>query len=561
MQTVHFPAGTGNRTPELVRTLLALPADTALTFDRAEYHFYAEGCYEDTFYPLSNKYGPKRVIFPLLGKKNVRIDGGGATFIFHDRVFPCILQDCEDVTLSDFTVDCADPRYFSAVVHDSTDDYLELRFDRARYRYEVTADGHMLCRVGVHTVSSAHKKIFLSDYDKDVEEGTTIASMKAGDCPMSAEDFPADGLLTDASDRGDGVVRFTFRPGSPRLSYVKGHNIVFHFDEDREYDTFFANRCKNLTFDGVTILRGPGMGLIAQLCETITLDRVRLQRAEGRGDLVSVTADGFQFGNCRGTVRFTRSVIANTLDDAVNMYGIYTHLDEVRANELSVRLGHREQYGVLLYRPGDEIRVVDGRTLAAKETRVVVSAEMTDGKRARLVLDRPATTARPDDYIENVSAMAAFEFTDNTVDMCPSVLISTSNPIRFLRNRLHTRCAGLRLLDSPYVWYGSSRVCDALIEDNDFVACGEGYDECVIKIFEYGDCHGEAGYIHNNIRIVNNRFSGRNPQLLTVSHAEDVSFTGNSFRRTAASPFYAQCAPVTLAHSRRVVVKNNNLDW
>ena len=69
-----------------------------------------EGVFHGVFAPSNNDTGEKRVVFPLIGKKRLRIDGRGAVLSFTERLFPFIPQDCEDVVLENFTIDFTFPR-------------------------------------------------------------------------------------------------------------------------------------------------------------------------------------------------------------------------------------------------------------------------------------------------------------------------------------------------------------------------------------------------------------------------------------------------------------------
>lgn len=561
MKEIFIHANGGNQTPEIVGILRENRENVKLVFEPCEYHFYRSGCHEGTFYPSNNKYGFKYVVFFLSCCQNVTLEGNGAVFIFHDRVFPFIVQGGKNISLRNFTVDFAFPRCYSAVVAASDDRYIEFYIDKQKYPYSIS-NGHMICHTESEDIGSDKVKFFLSDYDKDVEHGTTIASIMAGDCKLPEDAFPLDGLRTDASESGKNIVRFTYREGSNKLRYLKGHNIVFHFDEDRQYDTFFVDDCRHVLFENVEILRGAGMGVIAQFSEDIVLDGMKIHRKEGRDDLVSTTADALMFVNCAGKVVLKNSYIANSLDDGFNLHGLYTHIEKVLPDGLLVRLGHREQVGVNPFRKGDVITVIDGNTLKEKERLKVVSAALEeDLKHISVKTEQVPEKVLPDDFAENADRVPEVEIVDNVFEMCPSIIIASSKRVYFARNRIHSRCAGLRLIDSPKLWYEAGRSQNVLVEENEFINCGEGYDEyCIcISISADFECDRDE-YIHKNIKIVNNRFSGRNAKLLSVGYADGVLFSGNSFKRTSVTPFYEEIKPFSVVHSRNVVFKQNILD-
>ena len=549
-----------NQTAEIGRLLRENREDVTLVFEPKEYHFYRDGAEEGMFYPANNKYGHKFVIFYLHGCRNVTLEGNGAAFVFHDRVFPFILQDCENVTLRGFSVDFAFPRCYSAVVEHSSEECLELFIDREKYPYSVEG-GVMVCHTESEDIRSDKVKFFLSDYDKDVEEGTNIASIMVGDCPLPPDAFPEDGMRTDACVVRENVVRFTYRPGSPRKDYVKGHNIVFHFDEDRQYDTFFAENCRATAWENVRVYRGCGMGLIAQFCEDIRIDGMQFRRKEGRGDLVTTTADALMFVNCSGKVSVKNSYIANSLDDAVNLHGLYTHIEEVLPDGLLLRLGHREQVGLDPFRAGDVLTVIGGGDLRVKEELTVLSSALqADKKHIVVQTATPPSAAAADDFAENCGRMPEAEFIGNEFEMCPSIILATPKKAIFAHNRVHNRCAGLRVVDSPRLWYEAGRAHDVQIEDNEFISCGEGYDEytiCVTVNAAFG-C-GEEDHIHENIRIRRNRFAARNGKLLSAEYTRGLAFEDNEFIKSGRFRREGKTCPYRLVRCKDVSLRGNVL--
>lgn len=557
---IEIKAKNGNMTPIVRRAIESAEENTVLMFEAAEYHFYGADCYEGEFYPSNNKSGRKRVIFPILGKKGLTIEGNGARFIFHERVFPFIVQNSERITLRAFSVDFEFPRNYQAVVVNSTEEYLDFYIDKKRFPYSIRG-GNVICHAEGGDVTSRDYKFFLSDYDKDVEEGTTIASIMIGDCTMDPENFPADGLKTDALELGGGIVRFLYRKNSPKLRYYEGHRIVVHYDEDRENDTFFLDDSRDVAFENVSIYRGPGMGIIAQLTENISLKGLRIGCKDGRDDLISTTADALHFVNCSGKGTLKNSYVAHSLDDAWNLHGVYTHIEAAGDKRLLVRLGHREQSGFNPYKKGDVVEVIDGKTLEIKAKFTIASAVLTeDFKHISIeAAEKIPSCVKENDYLENPGRMPEVEMTDNEIFKCPSILISTSKRVYFARNKIHTRCAGLRITDSLKLWYESGRSRDVTVENNDFIHCGEGYDEYMIRIAEYSE-HEENAIVHKNIKIAGNRFTGKNAKLLSVSCAENVEFSGNTYRRARAVKGEREACPFSVEDSRNIRFFENDLE-
>ena len=72
-----------NRTGEIVEALRTAPDGSVIRFEPGIYDFFADDAFSGYFCPSCNKSSDKKVIFPVLRKKNITLDGGGAEFVFH----------------------------------------------------------------------------------------------------------------------------------------------------------------------------------------------------------------------------------------------------------------------------------------------------------------------------------------------------------------------------------------------------------------------------------------------------------------------------------------------
>ena len=135
METIRLNPGATSG--EVARLLAQAPEGARLCLEPAVYTFGREGVYLGFFAPSNNDTGEKAVVFPFLKKKRLRLDGCGATLSFTERLFPFVLQDCEDVVLENFTIDFTFPRYAVAEVVRADESALTLRVDPSRFPFRV----------------------------------------------------------------------------------------------------------------------------------------------------------------------------------------------------------------------------------------------------------------------------------------------------------------------------------------------------------------------------------------------------------------------------------------
>ena len=63
-----------------------------------------------------NGGGDKKTPIPLIGRKNITIDGGNSDFVFHGMITPCIVSDSKNITLENFTIGFDRPFHTEAEV-------------------------------------------------------------------------------------------------------------------------------------------------------------------------------------------------------------------------------------------------------------------------------------------------------------------------------------------------------------------------------------------------------------------------------------------------------------
>ena len=102
---------------DIVKDLNSLQDGETLTLDKdALYSFWQGDCALRKGYYFSNMasrdenpYGEHRAALYLKGKKDITIDGNGATILLHGVVTPFLFDGCQGVTVKNLTIDYARP--------------------------------------------------------------------------------------------------------------------------------------------------------------------------------------------------------------------------------------------------------------------------------------------------------------------------------------------------------------------------------------------------------------------------------------------------------------------
>ena len=511
----------GNATPCVTEAMGRLKAGGVISFEKGIYHFRKEGSHKKDVRAINIAPGVKHVIFDMEELCDVTIDGNGSEFIFDDIVFPFALQRCRHVTLRNFTIDFSFSRYCQGTVVQSDEGGFELAIDHSHFKADVDEKGHVIFHSSDLSVSTEERPILLGNV---VFGKPPWDYVFAGDSLHTRENLPTSYVETDAAPTPRGIC-FTYREGSRRLVFQHGEGLLFCY-EPRCNVNILAAYSEDIHVENVSIYRGGGMGIVAARTRDFFLDNVAIQVRPGRNEARSTTADGVFLVQCDGTVSIKNSLIADTLDDALNIHGIYDKVCGISSNTLLVMEGREANQGFMFCEAGDCLECSDGEMHRSKGAFKVLAAKKLGDGRIQLQLDGDCSSLAIGDIVENQSRVATFIFEDNKVSDCPHLRISDNGTIRIRRNLFDgINCILVR--DLLRYWFESGAVTDMLIEGNTFLNTPQAGGGYAINI---GSTRNEASDIcHRNITIRGNRIVSPNGHAVAASRVDGLVIQDNVF--------------------------------
>ena len=505
--------------------LLSCADGKTIHFEPGEYHFHPEGLFEKYYYISNNRHGLKRVAFPIIGKKNITIDGSGSCFIFHGEIMPFVVEDSENVVLKNFTVDWERPFYSQGTVLEADASGVLLEIDRALYPYRV--EGDEIIFEGEGWENGFTEGVF----EFDVK--TRAPAYRSGD--SMGLGFP-DRIRVEAID--DGLVRLA--ENFPRLPKVGNAVVLRHYR--RHSPGIHLLRSTDLLLEDVVLHHAGGIGIIAQFCENVTVRKCNVTPSGDR--LFSVTVDATHFVNCRGDIRLEDCLFEGQLDDPSNVHGINTRISEVLDEySLITEHVHHEQHGVEIAFPGDRLRFADNESLLPVAGNEVAAVERIDERLSKVVVVDPLPEGIvPGHVLENMSWTPNLHISGCTArnNRARGFLISTPGRVVVENNRIESSGAGIKISGDANHWFESGAVRDVLIRNNEFGDCCYGspiWGRAVIDIDpEIENPLQNHACFHSNIRIENNRFFTFDTGILFARSVDGLVFRGNTIRRTDTYP-------------------------
>ncbi len=544
----------------LVRRIVdSIPDGTTLVFPKGTYHFYPQGMAPHFCAITNNDNGVKLTPFPLIGKRNVTVDGGGSDFIFHGVTLPFIVERSENITLRNFTIDWQYPFHLegTVVANDQTAKTFDMRINDG-FHYRV--DGDVLKIVGEGWEVEGGQNV-LWDARMHAPHYDLFRYVLAsavgpnGEMPYTAEDL------------GDRVVRIRGRAKEmpPVGSVYTDKGLLW---KNRVAPAIRIFLSKNLTFTDITVYHAGAIGLIGEFCENVTLLRYNTYARPGGGRILSTTADATHFSNCRGTISIKDGVYRHMLDDATNVHGAYLQIVRAEGKTLWGDPVHLHRAGCTTALPGDRVRVIDNRDLqpVAGGTATVTGFEIIHDRLYKVTLDKDLSPMVQKGFgIENMSWNADLVFSGNKVyqNRARSILISTPGRVVVERNYFSSQMSAIQIAGDVNNWFESGAVNDVTIRDNTFGDSGYGGARggSILNIKpEIIDPQLAAGkYFHRNIRFTGNTISCFEQAMVYASGVDGLLFENNTI--LPDDGFYQPLMPdapvFEIVNCKGVVVRNN----
>ncbi len=544
-----------------------------ITFEKGTYHFYPEKA-EEQFCYISNHNDPlARIAFPLEGVSDLTIDGSGSTFIFHGRMIPFLVEDGNNITITNLTIDFADSFHGEGVVvaTNSKEKSFDLKISD-RYPYEIR-NGQLTFVKPYYTHSMGQTMFFDTErnapaYKTETYGVVTIKNITPNYPPFEYKykqdknDAYIKGLAKEsqvqAEEISKGIVRIHNHkkemPLEGLLLTMKGEQGINRFAP-----AFKVNNVTNFKAKDVIVNHAAGMGFLFENCEDVDLYKCVIEASQGR--MISTTADATHFVGCRGQVSLRGCTFNNQLDDAMNVHGTYQEVVEVvDSHTIGVRAGHYKQLGFQLAKSGDEVGLVRiEESFHHYDKLTVVGTNMVNGRYQLITFaEEIPSTVMAGDLLENLSAYpeVLVEGCNITRNRARGLLISTPKETIVRDNFFTTEMEAILMPVESGSWFESGNAANVVIEGNTFQDCNtSGLDRGVIRL--HTDI-GNSNIAFNNIVVKDNVINHFDNLILEISNVDGFLFEGNTITKSHAfTALFPENPAITVDHSKNVEFKGN----
>lgn len=486
-------------------------------FPKGRYDFYPSDCTQKYCYFCNNDEGVKLIAFDLSNLENAEIIGDQAEFWFHGRISPLIAFRCRHLKIQGISINFEDSFVSDANFIKQEDGYawfqLTGKYWCEKKRLRFTDDFY-------DNLSNT-----LRFYAYDI-------SKKELDTSRKVILVPNQGII----ERDNCIGIPDVFGNTPCNAYVIKH-------EERLCPGLVFDQCENVTIKDVQIHHCAGMGLLAQNSENIRLDHVHVTSA---GRRIAASDDAVHFVECRGDLRIQNCDLADTLDDSINVHGIYRPLRQrtIGGSFYYLDTGHFQQLGLPGARKDDTLILIKNDTNKPYYQAKLTNATLVNKAMTAVEFEKPL----PKEFTPGDCAMVkAVSEATLIVQNCKlksllgrGVLASGLASVEIRDNYIHTPGAGVFISGGADFWYETGPVKSILVENNIFDNCNYGTFVATrepLSIFPELQKFTDNFYYYDKIIVQRNHFKSSLRPLISAQSVNEFICLNNSFELDHHYPF------------------------
>lgn len=525
---INLSADQKNATPAVVQAIAKLKeaGGGELCFEKGEYHFFKEGTVKQFFAVSNNTSCDKHMVFPITNAKNITVDGGDSVFVFHDVVFPIMISQSENIILQNFTVDTGKSPLVDLWIRDVTNEGFHMDFDKQENPFFIKDGGLFFERetgiVGCDRECFALYRI----------GAFSVQYLATGNCGADLSNLPASLMKCDVSETATGVFA-RYQKDNPSACKFNNTKVSTIVDGKRDVDVICIDRSQSVTVRNITVARGIGMGVIGQISTDLCIDGFCTDITYHENAHQTLTADSLHFVNCDGRLEIKNCRISDTMDDAINVHGMYTSLIRADGNTLYCKIMHPEQRYFNPYREGDRLEIIDSNSFGVAAEFFVASAFFREGSADELVLKGcfryGSDRVKSGFWVENPDRMPQLHMHHNHFYNFPHNRISGGGEMLIENNRFYDCAGALWCIDLARYWYESGRVKHLVFRDNILENCNALGGSTFILIGVDGVTGDNVPVIHQKIEIIGNRFTHVTQEAIKAEGVAELIVEGNLF--------------------------------
>ena len=273
------------------------------------------------------------------------------------------------------------------------------------------------------------------------------------------------------------------------------------------------------------------MAVVGQNSRNITVDHVSVIPSGNR--TLSVTDDAVHLSECEGRIEIKNCVLLNTIDDAINVHGMYRRLKKSSPHML-MEACHFQQFGLWHGKPGDVLELLKAETMQPYAH--VRCKEFLPGTRQLycMLLEDELPPEYKDGDIVRIMRSADMDvvISNNKMsnNLSRGILLSGVKRGLIENNTIHAPGNGIYISGDANYWYESGPVEHVEICGNTFDHCAYIQNDAVSINFDPVILKKVSGFFyHGKANIHDNTFLTKDKALvLKARSVTEIDFSRNT---------------------------------
>lgn len=493
-----------------------IPAN--IVFEKGRYDFLSENAEKIPYFisnTASEQENPdvtKKVVFHMTGMHNLTIEGNDTLFIMHGRCIPFVIDNCQNITIRNISLDYERATMSEMRVTAIGDDYIDFDINKDSW-YSINRD-----RLIWEEDGFSYKDGPSQEYDP-----TKNITWRTWN-PVS--------VALSVKETEPFKVRFFYND----IHQTKVGNVFQMRDGLRDQVGTFIQCSKNVSFFNVAFHYMHGLGIVSQFSENLTFNKINCSPRPETGRIIASAADFMHFSGCKGRIGVYDSKFIGSHDDPINIHGTYLKIIKIiDSKKVLVRFMHPQTYGFDAFFVDDEVEIVDPLTLLTIAKSIVTSTLRINNRDFELELKEDISKElQIGDVIENTSYTPSVEIINNYFGVVSTrgILVTTRKKVLIKNNYFDgMQMSGILISNDAKGWYESGRVEDVTISDNTFNFCADP----VIGIIPENMIIDIDKPVHKNITIEGNTFIMSDTRMLYANSTQGIIIKNNIIKQTVES--------------------------
>ncbi len=471
----------------------------------------------------------KYYAFYLSGRKNLTIDGGGAKLLFKGDVSAFGVEDCENITFKNFSIDYVVPYFWQAKIIKAQEDFFEVEFDKENFP----------CKY-----DSFRKTFVFGNTELGItwEDNAMLANeFEEKPCRMTPNSpdyffcldkphpvYTSMSTVFDCEVVSDNCFRFNHKEGK-KIKHTVGNYFVCASHERRN-NNFHFNRTKNIVMENINMYHSISFGCIFLLCENIKIENVNSLIKPDSGRMLAVNADVFHCVNIRGNIEISDCTMENMKDDAINVHSLYAVVEkQVDEHTLILKFVYLAKKALNIFLPEDKIYFLTADSFEKYGGYTVEKSELAGNYHLRLTVKEKLEKVTINDLVESETGKPTVYIHNCRAgnNRGRGFLLTAGNKTLVEDCTLYCSRFAIDGNGASYTYLEGAAVNGLTVRRCNFegAAYADGIRHCAIHLVPQDIKNREKPY-HNNIVIEDNKFSSGTPIILTM--AENVCIRNNS---------------------------------